>query len=79
MDVVVVFGDAKVAFCQQHEAVAWDVVFCDCLADDFFAAAVGVNVGLCLFCVSLVWGRVKETGEANGIPGVDAAVVGVFE
>lgn len=52
MNVVVVFGDAEVAFCQQHKAVAWDVVFCDCLADDFFAAAVGVDVGLC--CLELV-------------------------
>ena len=66
MDVVVVFGDAKVAFCQQHEAVAWDVVFCDCLADDFFAAAVGVDVGLCLFCVSRL-GRGKQGRERQTV------------
>lgn len=46
VNIVVVVGDAKVAFCQQHKAVARDIVLCDCLADNFLAAAVGVDVGL---------------------------------
>ena len=45
MNIIIIFGDAKVAFCQQHETVAWDLVCCNCFADDFFAAAVGVDVG----------------------------------
>lgn len=46
MSGVVVVGDAEIAFCEQHQTGARDVVFGDCFADDLFAAAIGVDVGL---------------------------------
>jgi len=39
--------DAEVAFGENDELLAWDVVFLDGFADDFFGATVGVDVGLC--------------------------------
>lgn len=81
MSGVVVVGDAEIAFCEQHQTGARDVVFGDCFADDLFAAAIGVDVGLGGERV-VRGGRERNGGEGgrtHGVPGIDSAVVGVFE
>lgn len=70
----VFFLHAKVAFGEDDDFVAGDVVLLESLSDDLLGVAVGVDVGLTM--LDLLKNLYKI---AYGIPGVDAALVGVLE
>lgn len=69
--------DAEVAFGENDELLARDVILLDGFADDFFGATVGVDVGLCRGVSE--GGGLMVHWEVYGVPGIQANFVGVFE